>query len=271
MGQVYRLSKKNKNLYNPAIESFFSLPSDEKLAVSSALMNPGKPSVNQAVASMTGDELNSLILKLDMTFQSDVSTPIADMVGEESESVVNLIRILGHAAGGNSVFGGILASGQQFDIWPLRPKDVGGPFLNGALAPALGLYGGVSAGVFTWTQPGVVAGVLQHIIPQQTTSGQAPFGGLVIFGAIEKTYTPKIESISLILQNQIGAVPFQPVAMTMKRTFGDDNDLSVFRLEKPVIIINNENFGVDIMPNVSGTTNFELVAVMAGQVQSKIF
>jgi len=25
------------------------------------------------------------------------------------------------------------------------------------------------------------------------------------------------------------------------------------------------------MPNVSGTTNFELVAVMAGQVQSKIF
>jgi hypothetical protein len=118
----------------------------------------------------------------------------------------------------------------------------------------------------------VVAGVAQTIIPTQTTSGQSPYGGVVILGAIEKTYTPKIESISLVLQGQpAGTIPAQPCAMTMKRTQGENNDLSVFRLEKPVIITQNESWGMQIMPNVSGDTNFELISVMCGQVQSKVF
>jgi hypothetical protein len=271
MGNVYRLAQKNPTIYNKAAAVFYDLISaDHSLAVTSALINPGKVSVPQAVANMTGNQVNALALKVDMIFNSDVSNPIADMVGEEFESVTTLVRILSQAAGGASQFAGIVSSGQEFDVWPLRPKDVGGVFLNGALAANLGLYGGVSAGVFTWTQTGIVAGVTQHLIPAQTTSGQAPFGGLIIFGGIEKIYTPKIESISLTLQGQAGAVPPQPAAMTMKRTFGDDNDISVFRLEKPVIITQNENFGVDIMPNVSGTTNFELIALMCGQVQSKV-
>jgi hypothetical protein len=270
MGVIYREAMKNPNLYNKAKDVFYDLPAAQVAQITSAILNPGKVSVNQAVASMTGNQLSALIQKIDSIWRSDITNPIADMVAEEIEAPINLVRILSQAAGGASEFAGILASGQQFDVWPIRPKDVGGVFLNGAQTAALGLYGGVSGQVFTWTQIGIVAGVAQHLIPQQTTSGQAPFGGLVIFGGIEKTYTPKIESISLILQGQVGAVPAQPTAMTMKRTFGDDNDISIFRLEKPAIITQNESFGVDIMPNVSGTTNFELIALMVGQVQSKV-
>jgi hypothetical protein len=271
MGIVMKFAKAQPDLYNRAKEAFYDLPSAMTLAVTSALISPGKTSVNQAVAAMSGNQLNALIAKIDSIFRSDVSTPISDMVAEEIRAAITLVRIISQAAQGSSEFAGILASGQQLDVWALRPKDVGGAFLNGAGAVALGgLYGGVSGAIFSWTQ-GVVANVAAHLIPRQTTSGQSPYGGLVIFGGIEKTYTPKIESISLILQGQpSGTVPAQPCAMTMKRTFGEDNDLSIFRLEKPVIITQNENFGVDIMPNVSGNTNFELVALMCGQVQNKV-
>jgi len=271
MGIVAKYARQQGDLYNKAANAFYDLPANMTLQVSSALISPGKVSVNQAVAAMTGNQVNALIAKLDSIYRSDVSNPIADMVAEEVGSIIALVRIIAQAAQGSSEFAGILASGQQLDVWPLRAKDIGGVYLNGAGTGAKGLYGGTSAGVFSWYQAGLVAGTVAHIIPTQTTSGQSPYGGLVILGAIEKTYTPKIESVSLILQGQpSGTVPAQPAAMTAKRTFGEDNDLSIFRLEKPVIITQNENFGLDIMPNVSGATNFELIAVMCGQVQSKV-
>jgi len=271
MGIVLSKAMKNPNLFDPVKRVFYDLPGNQALAITSALISPGKVTVNQAVASMTGNQLNALVLKLAANYRSSVSTPIADMVGDELDSIVALVRIIAQAAQGSSEFAGILASGQQLDVWPLRPKDVGGVYLNGAGTALRGLYGGVSAAVYSWLLAGVVGGAVQHIIPAQTTSGQSPFGGLVLLGAIEKTYTPKIESISLILQGQpSGTVPAQPCAMTMKRTFGEDNDVSIFRFEKPVIITQNENFGVDIMPNVNGDTNFELIGVMCGQVQSKV-
>lgn len=271
MGVIYQFAKKQSDLYMNG--SFVTMPASMTQVVDNALISPGKPAVDQAVAGMTGNQLNALISKVDQIYRSDVSNPISNMIAEEIRAVVTLVRIIAQAAQGSSSFAGVLASGQQLDIWPLRPKDVGGVFLNGAGAVVLGgLYGGVSAAVFTWLQVAAVAGVALHLIPQQTTSGQSPFGGMVIFGAIEKTYTPKIESINFILQGQaVGTMPAQPCAMTMKRTFGDDNDISIFRLEKPILITQNENFGVDIMPNISGATNFELIALMVGQVQSKVF
>lgn len=273
---VMKFAKQQPDLFNlvakpPAVPAFYDLAPNMTLQVTDALISPGKPSVNQAVAAMSGNQLNALIAKIDSIYRSDVSSPIADMVAEEIRSAIALVRIIAQAAQGSSEFAGILASGQQLDVWPLRPKDVGGVFLNGAGAAARGLYGGVSAGVFGWAQP-VVAGVASAIIPAQTTSGQSPFGGMVVFGAIEKTYTPKIESISPILQGQpVGTVPAQPSAMTHKRTFGEDNDVSIFRFEKPIIITQNENFGFSIMPNASGICNFEFIALMVGQVQNKVF
>jgi hypothetical protein len=188
------------------------------------------------------------------------------MVAEGIRAAIATVRIVSQVAQSGAQFNGILATGQALDIWPLRPKDVGGVFLNGAAAGVLGLYGGIGGAVFNWNQA-VVAGVAAQLIPQQTTSGVSPYGGLCIFGGIEKTYTPKIESIIVNLQAQ--PVIAQPCNMTQKRTFGDDNDLSVFWLEKPIMVLNGTSFGVQLMPNISGQTNFELVAIMVGQVQSK--
>lgn len=271
MAIIYNNAMKyHPSLFDAETKQWVTMGASQTQIVQDALISPGKVAVNQAVAGMTGIQLAALIRKIDSIWRSDVSTPIADMVSDGIEAAVTLVRIIAQAAQGSSEFAGIFSSGQQLDVWPVRPKDIGGVYLNGASTASKGLYGGTSAGVYKWSHAGVVAGTVLHIIPTQTTSGQSPFGGLVIFGGIEKTYSPKIESISLILQGQpSGTVPAQPVAMTMKRTFGEDNDLSVFRLEKPVIITQNENFGVDLMPNDDGTTNFEFVAMMVGQVQSK--
>ena len=272
MGVVLKKAMQNPNLFNPITQTFYDLPANQTQQITSALISPGKVSVDQAVAQMSGNQLKALVLKLDTIYRSAVSSPIADMVGEELDSIVALVRIIAQAAQGSSQFAGILASGQQLDVWPLRPKDIGGVYLNSAGGVALGgIYGSAINTVFTWFRAGLVAGTQQIIIPTQTTSGQSPFGGLVLLGGIEKIYTPKIESVSLVLQGQpAGTVPAQPCSMTMKRTFGDDNDVSLFRFEKPVIITQNESFGAVIMPNISGDTNFEFIGIMVGQVQSKV-
>jgi hypothetical protein len=258
--------------YKPArpVGPFIGAPPNLTLAVTEALISPGKPSVAQAVAGMTSDAMNALIAKVDAIYQNVANQEIANMIAEEIRSIITLVRIIAQAAQGSSSFAGILASGQELDVWPLRPKDVGGVFLNGNGTATKGLYGGTSAGVYSWVQNGLVGGTAAHLIPTQTTSGQSPFGGLIIFGGIERVYSPKIRGINLILQGQpAGTVPPQPITPSYKKTFGDDSDISFFRLEKPVIITQNENFGVDIMPDDNGTTNFELIALMVGQVQSK--
>ncbi len=264
MAIIYQFAQKQPDLYNGNV--FVALPGPAQLAVESALINTGKPAVNQTVAPMTGAQLAALVTKLYTIYRSDVSPPISALVAEEIRSIITGVRILGNAAGGSAEYAGILAAGQQFDVWALRPKDIGSQFLNGARTPGLGLYGGISAGVFSWRQF-VVAGIAAPIIPVQTTSGQSPFGGVVLLGGFEKTRTPKIESISLNLPG--GIVPAQPTAMTAKRTFGDNNDVSFFRFEKPILVPNNTAFGVSLMPNETGITNFEFVAVMIGQVSNK--
>jgi len=275
MGVIMKYAMEQSDLYNKANGTFYDqvAPSNAPLAIDTALIKTGAVSVPESVANLSGAQVKAVINKLDSIWRSDVSHPIANMIAEDSRAVLSLIRILSSAAGGSAEFAGILASGPQFDLWNVRPKDFGNIFLNGAFTVvgvgALGLYGGPSGGVYSWAQPGMVAGVSQTIVPLQTTQGRSPFGGLVIFGGIEKTYTPKIESIQVTLQGATNIVPAQPTAMTMKRTFGDDNDISVFRFEKPILIPHQTAFAVNIMPNISGFTNFELVACMVGQVQNK--
>lgn len=268
MGIILREAAKRPSLFQNG--KFCDLPSGVQ-EITSGLISVGKVGVNQAVAAMTGNQLFNLINKMDRIWRSDVSTPISDMVTEGLDAAIAEVRIISQVAQSGAEFQGILSAGQALDIWDLRPKDVGGVFLNGAGAVALGgLYGGVSGTVYDWAQP-VVAGVASTIIPAQTSSGVSPYGGLVIFGGIEKTYTPKIESVQFFLQGLNNVVTAQPCNMTQKRTFGEDNDLSVFWLEKPIMILNGELFRVDIMPKVSGTTNFELIGMMVGQVQAKVF
>jgi hypothetical protein len=283
MGVIMKHAIEQKDLYGVITDpvtgksypGFFDqiAPSNTPLNIDTALIKVGALAVPETVANLPGAQVMAVTNKLDSIWNSNVSHPIANLVAEDIRAVFSLIRILGAAAGGSAEFGGILASGPQFDIWPARPKDIGNIFLNGAFtvvgAGVLGLYGGPSGGVFTWANAGMVAGVTSRIIPLQTTQGRSPFGGMVIFGGIEKTYTPKIESIQVTLQGATNIVPAQPSAMTMKRTFGDDNDISIFRFEKPILIPHQTAFAVDIMPNVSGFTNFELIACMVGQVQNK--
>lgn len=275
MGVIMKFAQEQKDLYNKATGGFFdqAAPNGQPLAIDTALIKVGAVSVPETVANLSGSQVAALINKMDTIWRSDVSHPIANMVAEDLRAVLSLVRILGAAAGGSAEFAGILASGPQFDIWPLRPKDIGNIFLNGTFTAvgvgALGLYGGPSGGVFNWGNAGMVSGVASTIIPLQTTQGRSPFGGVVLFGGIEKTYTPKIESIQVTLQGVTNVVPAQPTAMTMKRTFGDDNDVSLFRFEKPILIPHQTAFAVNIMPNISGFTNFELIGCMVGQVQNR--
>lgn len=228
-----------------------------------ALIDSGKAVSQITLAPLTQDEANAIISKLDMMFRSTQHQDIANMVAEELLSILTAIQVVKWQT--QSSFGGILAQGTQLDIWPLRPKDVGGALLSPATAATRGLYGGAGGAVFSWAQAGLVGGTIANIVPAQA---MWQYAGMIYLGGIEKVYTPKIEGIQFTLAGI--AAPPQPVSRSIKRTFGDDSEISFFRLEKPVIIPPLKLQRVDVMPGDSGTTNFELIGIVIAQSQNKV-
>jgi hypothetical protein len=262
MGTVYNFAKQQPDLYSG--KEFFPRPGGVA-TITTALVDPGKPAVQLAITALSSDEVNALVSKLDMICQSVENQAIANMIAEEIRNIILTVQLVKYQT--QSSFAGILAFGTQLDIWPLRPKDVGGAILNVAVAGVLGLYGGVGAGVFSWyTAVPDVAGVARIIIPVQQ---MIQYGGMIYLGSIEKIYTPKVGGVQFTLGGI--AAPAQPVTTNWKKTFGDESDITVSRLEKPVIIPPLKTQTVSVMPDVSGASNFEFIAFVVGQAQAKVF
>jgi hypothetical protein len=234
--------------------------------IDTALIDSGKAVSQQTLAGLTLDEVNAIISKLDMMFRSTEQLDVANMMAEEIPSILSAIQLVKWQT--QSSFGGILAQGTQLEIWPLRPKDVGGTLLNPAATGSKGLYGGTSAAVYSWLTTGLTGGTAANIIPSQT---MWQYAGMIYLGGIEKIEVPKIAGIQFTLAGI--ASPPQPVTYNIKKTFGYNSDISFFRLEKPVIIPPLKLQLVQVMPDGTATatldTNFELIALVIAQAQNK--
>jgi hypothetical protein len=242
---------------------------------SAALIDSGKAVSQITLQNLTADEVNAIVSKLDVLFGGVANTSvvqdiksrqfIANMIAEELPNIIATVQLVKWQT--QSAFGGILAQGTQLDIWPIRAKDVGGIILSNssqaASGNATGLYANTSM-TYTWMRPGLVAGVAQNIIPTQT---MWQYGGMVYLGGMEREPNPIIEGIQFTLASI--AAPAQPVTRNIKDSFNDNNDMSVFRLEKPVIIPPLKQQLVQIMPADSGDTNFEFIGFVVAQSQNK--
>lgn len=229
-----------------------------------ALIDTGKPASQITLKSLSSDEVNAIVSKLDMMFRGPEHEDVAIMVAEEMLNILATVQAVGYQT--QSSFGGILATGTQLDIWPLRPKDVGGSLLNPAATATKGLYGGTSAMVYDWlTAAALTGGTIAHIIPSQI---MWQYAGMLYLGGIEKVAVPKIEGIQFTLAGS-AAVP-QPVVRNIKKLFGVPGGMVSFtRLEKPVIIPPLKTQAVDVMPGTSGDSDFEIIALVVGQAQDK--
>lgn len=229
----------------------------------SAVIVGNRPAAQVTLKGMTEDEVNALISKLDMICNGLSQPEIADMVAEELPNILMLVQLVKEQT--NSPFTGIISgTSDQLDIWPVRPKDVGGTLMNPLATVSLGLYQGTSGGVYSWlTASALTHGTAAHIVPAQTLS---QYAGAIFLGSIEKIEVPKIGGIQYTVGG--AATSPQPVTSNWKRTFGA-NDISVSRLEKPVIAGPQKSIAIDVMPTDSGDSNFELIAFLVGRAQDK--
>ncbi len=243
MGKVY-LS--NTGLIKPYSEG--------DLKISKALMQTGQGEVTVKGASLSQDEVETILLKLDqlaLTYQSEA---IATMLAEEVESILAAIRMVKSET--KESFMGIRGLGSSLDITWLRPRNVGETnTLNSAGTAGLGLYGGTSGGVYTWLQS-FTAGSSKTIIPTQTMAEEA---AVVHLGAIDTSEIPKLDAITFALAGV--SSPTQPLPFNIRRGLSY-YDVPFVRFEKPVIIGPEKQQQITVIPNITGDSKFELLSLL---------
>jgi hypothetical protein len=247
MGLIYQ---SNKGL----VTSF----KEETTKWSKALIEPGKGEAEVKLAPLTSEEVNAILLKLDILASEKANPAIAAMIAEEMESILIAIRMVKSET--KASFAGILGAGSNLDIKWLRPKDVGGSLLNSAGTSSKGLYSGTSGGVYTWLNS-FTANTSDDLIPSQTMAEEA---AVIHMGAIDPVEVPKIESIKFTLAGI--ASPAQSTPFNIRKTLGTE-DLPVVRFEKPVIVGPEKTQAIDVMPNITGDSKFQLLSFLIARAQ----
>ena len=234
----------------------------------SALIDAGKAVTSLTVQSLTPDEVNAIISKLDMIYRAPEHQDLATMVAEEILNILCTVCAVKWQTQGS--FGGILAQGTQLDIWPLRPLDVGGILLSpGSLCTGgnnTGLYAVATTLAYTWTSASLTRGTTYPIVPTQT---MWQYAGMIYLGGFEPTDPPEISGIQFTLAGS--SCPPQPVTYSYRKKCGATGYEPAFtRFEKPIIIPPLKQQTVTIGVDVSGVTNFELIALVVAQAQNKL-
>jgi hypothetical protein len=233
----------------------------------SALIDSGKTAVALTLMGLSPDEVNAICSKLDMIYRNLEHQDLTNLIAEEILNILAAIEAVKWQT--QSSFGGILAQGTQLDIWPCRPKDIGGVLLNPLGTGSLGLYAGTSGAVPTWLSLAKTGGTKASIVPAQT---MWQYAGMIYLGAIEKIQIPKVCGIQFTLGGI--ASPPQPVTNNYKKNWGVGREISFTRLEKPVLIPPLKNQLVEVQfegpATATNDTDFELIALVIAQSQNKV-
>lgn len=224
-----------------------------------ALLTPGRRDVEVSLADMSADEVEQIVLKLDQLALDTGHYGVAKMIAEEFRSIFMLIRRVKDEAKGS--FEGILGAGSTLDMIWLRPKDVGGTLLNSAGTASKGLYGGTSGGVFTWLNT-FTANTAVDLVPSQRMTDKA---GLIYLGFLDNTAIPKVNTFEPTLAGM--ASHAQSLAL-QNRQSGGLYQTPFARLEMPIVVTPRQIQQIQVMPNISGDSRLEPVALLVAEAQN---
>lgn len=251
MGAVYT---NNKSLIH-------DYPAEDQGILQDILVDPSQQSPTYTMASLTADEVTTILKKLD-SMAPGWSPQVTLMATEAAYAVIKAVQLV--KAQTKQQFRGIFAQGAALDMRWLRAKDIGNTILNGPVAATLGIYGGASppAGGYVSTYLATLASQsTNHLVPSQT---MLLYGALVYMGFIDPTEVPVVDAIRFTLYGV--TTPTQTSDFKMIKTF-DSNELPSWKLEKPIIIPPLGVQVVDVFANRAGDTKVQPVAVLIGRSQ----
>ena len=251
MGLVYQT---NKGLLKAFVE--------ETIKYKNALIEPGRAEAEVKLASLSVEEVDAILLKLDILASEKANPAIAAMVAEETASILVAIRMV--KAETKAAFAGILGAGSNLEIMWLRPQDVGGTILRGtASAGSLGLWGGSGGAVYTWLKTWVTGGTKETMVPEQTMAEE---GAVVHLGAIDPIEVPKCTAIQFTLAGLLS--PPQSLSRNIRKSLGTE-DISVMRFEKPIIVGPEKSQKVEVnATTTNGDTKLQLLSLLIARAQS---
>ena len=235
---------------------------DETIKTKLALIEPGRVEAEARVQSMTAEEVEAILLKLDVLASESQNEAIATMVAEEAEAVLLLARMVKTEA--KQPFQGILGSGSAMEIVWVLPVDVGGAILcpsATAGAGTTGLYGGSAASVYTWLHT-FTANTADDIIPEQTMKEEA---GVIHLGMIDHAAVPKVGRMII----KIAGIPSP--AQSLPFSHVDGSELAFARFEKPIIIGPEKTQAMSVMPHITGDSKLELLSLVIGEAEDITF
>jgi hypothetical protein len=233
-------------------------PAVDQGPIQDILIDPSQQSPTYTMASLTGDESTTIIKKLD-SLATGFSPQIALMMAEGAYAVIKAVQLV--KAQTKQQFRGEFAQGAALDLRFLRPKDIGGTILNPAATALKGLYGGVSAAVYSWFTQGLVAAATNTLVPSQTME---LYAAIVYLGFINPIEVPSQEAYQYTLFGV--SVPAQSMDFKMIKTFGV-NEVPSVKLEKPIIV---PPLGVQALSTYSfrnGDDRTQPVAILIARAQ----
>jgi len=230
---------------------------EEDVTFRNALIQPGQAEVTQKAATLSAEEVERILLKLDQLAMSVQHEGIANMVAEEIDSILLTIRMVKTET--KQDFMGLLGFGSQLDMRWLVPKDVGATWFTSDTG-SIGLHAGSAGAVYTWLHT-YTANTDSDIIPEQTLKEEV---GLVLLGAMDTVEVPKCNKIEFTLAGI--PAPAQSLPFNIRKTFGN-NSLPFVRFEKPIIVGPEKKIKVEVMPNISGDSKLQLLAFVIAKAE----
>ncbi|GAH59766.1 unnamed protein product, partial [marine sediment metagenome] len=135
---------------------------------SKALIAPGQDEASTKLATLSAEEVDAILMKLDMLAPMRQHPGIAAMLAEEADSILTAVRMVKTET--KESFRGILGAGAALDICWLRAKDVGGELTDKNTIALMGAYAeGVGGAVKTWMHT-FIAGADAGVAPAETGS-----------------------------------------------------------------------------------------------------
>jgi len=218
-------------------------------AVDNALITPGQDRVVVKVAEVDAEEVQSLLQKVDAIANSYINEAVAVAYAETFPVVLTAMRMVKEEA--KAPFKGIIASGTELDATALIPEDVGGTVL-GAGGSGLYLYAAGTV-IRTWLET-FATGTAEAMIPEQTMS---QYAAVVHIGAIDSVAVPKVNRIKFTLSGV--PTPAQPTIFNIR---GVNGTAPFVRFQKPVLVGPLKKQKVEVDPNITGDSKFELMSVL---------
>ena len=202
---------------------------------------------SHALASLTKDESELIIEKLDTSFADETNPLLSRIVAEGIPDIIRTIQSVKEET--KVEFQGLLAQGNALDINLLRPGDI--TRLNGSVTPTDWLESYPVRGKVDWLGT--------PLNPEVMTQNQ----GMIFLGLIDSLSVPKISAFQFFRFGNAPGPP-QSLGMGLREKLGD-GQTPTYQFSRPIIMLPEAHYNATILVQESGDSRLQPIGFIVSR------